>query len=217
MQRNVYLVAVLMFSLLLTQCGKNETWQGASKQGVELKESDFKLSMKNGTFQEYLVVPDGTCGAESGIKANPQYFFSACDAGELRMFILGEQEQEIANASQVLNWMTSEFGTYAKDLKYYMEEKYAVSDYLIQQMNIASGNGFFGVIFKLKTSEGAQVSVLVSNVSEGIRNVVDCFGSCSDESRDCAERWVMATPPYAECTCQGDDCRMNVWPMIGEE
>ncbi|WP_421752167.1 hypothetical protein [Croceimicrobium sp.] len=217
MQRNVYLVAVLMLSLLLTQCGKNETWQGKSNRGIEIKQSDFFNSMKNGAFKEYLVITDGSCGLETGIGANPDYFFSACESGELRMFVLGDQEQEIANATQVLNWLTEEYGTYAKELAYYLEAEYAITEFKLVQMNIATSAGFFGVIFNVESADGASISALISNGEEGIRSVVDCFGACSDETKDCKERWVLATPPYAECSCQGDDCRMSVWPMIGEE
>lgn len=75
--------------------------------------------------------------------------------------------------------------------------------------------GFFGIRYEIVDKSGQLITV--SFISEGVdlpTYRVNCSGGCNDAQESCRERWVLGSPPSAECSCEGA-CEMTIVVVQG--
>lgn len=90
---------------------------------------------------------------------------------------------------------TEKFSLLSIELTEYGNDYYLLYDYLADNKFV--GSVMYAVVNPDNEKDQQQ------------KYEIDCAGSCDDAQETCRERFNF-NPPSAECTCEGDDCKMTV-------
>lgn len=208
---NLILLISIALGTIMISCNKNTELQNEAEtqEQTNLKDTPGEA---NGTLS---ITCTGTCdNGEScriGTVGGSGIWKCDCEGCKLVIHIpdgtkMSEKEfmKELSNRDLFLNQLNA-----------FVMKKFDTRDYGIERIKYTSlDKENYYISYEIITDDGQTESVIYAVKSDSsdaapVTYEIDCTGSCDDPSEICAEQFNLNTG-IASCTCEGDNCILNV-------